>query len=238
MDSFAVVYAPLGQETRTEQVVQRLRGAITSGLLSAEEQLPSESDLARMLGVSTVTVREALNTLRAQGLIDTRRGRHGGSFVCQLEALDQVHLRFFQTLTTEYISDLGEFYCALAARSAWLAAQRATQDEWTLFARLVEQFQAASTAHTRARADMRCMITLISYAQSARLVSQSLQLQNEWMPLTVVLYEKNGIHERLVTDYQQLLKALQRSDATQSRALIEQQIEFMIEQILTIKMQN
>ena len=44
-------------------------------------QLPSELELAERLGVSTVTVREALTSLREQGLVRTRRGRGGGSFV-------------------------------------------------------------------------------------------------------------------------------------------------------------
>ena len=51
-------------------------------LLPDGSPLPAESDLADRLGVATTTVREALSTLRAEGLIRTRRGRRGGSFVC------------------------------------------------------------------------------------------------------------------------------------------------------------
>lgn len=36
-----------------------------------------------MMGVSHITIREALNTLRANNLIHTVRGRNGGSFVCE-----------------------------------------------------------------------------------------------------------------------------------------------------------
>src|SRR6266542_5165343 len=75
------VFAPLDPAGRVELVARRLSDAIVLGLLRDGEQLPSESDLALQLGVSTVTVREALTSLRHQEMVETRRGRGGGSFV-------------------------------------------------------------------------------------------------------------------------------------------------------------
>ena len=77
----SAVFAPLAQESRAEIVARRLSDAIALGLLPDATQLPSESDLAARFGVATVTVREALTTLRHRGLVETRRGRGGGSFV-------------------------------------------------------------------------------------------------------------------------------------------------------------
>src|SRR5690349_21858984 len=77
----SAVFAPLESLSRTELVTHRLADAIMLGLLTDAEQLPSETDLANEFGVSTVTVREALTALRQRGLIETRRGRGGGSFV-------------------------------------------------------------------------------------------------------------------------------------------------------------
>ncbi len=74
-----VVFAPVDNTARVHAVVRRLSDAIALGLLGDGEQLPSETDLAAHLGVSTVTLREALMALRQQGLIETRRGRGGGS---------------------------------------------------------------------------------------------------------------------------------------------------------------
>ena len=74
------LFQPIGDEGRAELVERRLVDAIHRGHLRAGERLPSESELARSFGVAPVTVREALLTLRGQGLIVTRRGRNGGSF--------------------------------------------------------------------------------------------------------------------------------------------------------------
>ena len=56
------------------RVEQRLADAIRSGLLADGERLPSEQELAAMLGVATVTAREALVALRSQGLVPRSAG--------------------------------------------------------------------------------------------------------------------------------------------------------------------
>ncbi len=64
-----------------EQISSWLRGRIESGEWPAETQLPSEHDLCSAFEVSRVTVRRALQTLEADGLIFRRQGL--GSFVCE-----------------------------------------------------------------------------------------------------------------------------------------------------------
>jgi GntR family transcriptional regulator, transcriptional repressor for pyruvate dehydrogenase complex len=64
-----------------EQAVERLAEAIRVGALANGERLPSERDLADLMQVSRTTLREALAALRDAGLVQTRRGRVGGTFV-------------------------------------------------------------------------------------------------------------------------------------------------------------
>ena len=75
------VFAPVPARNAFEVTVERLASAIRLGVLSAGDQLPSERDLADSLGVSRVTLREAIKALREVGLVDTRRGRGGGTFI-------------------------------------------------------------------------------------------------------------------------------------------------------------
>src|SRR6266498_4937347 len=62
-----------------EQIAADLRRKIHEGKLALGEQLPVESQLAREYRVSPGLVRDALNALRAEGLVETRHGI--GSFV-------------------------------------------------------------------------------------------------------------------------------------------------------------
>jgi GntR family transcriptional repressor for pyruvate dehydrogenase complex len=51
------------------------------GLLNPGERLPPESVMAEHLGVSPLTLRQSLAVLQSKGLLGTRRGRGGGSYV-------------------------------------------------------------------------------------------------------------------------------------------------------------
>ncbi len=64
-----------------EQVADQLRELIVTGELPQGGRLPTETELARSLGVSRATVREALRLLAAQGLVRTAKGQAGGSYV-------------------------------------------------------------------------------------------------------------------------------------------------------------
>ncbi|MGX2998180.1 FadR/GntR family transcriptional regulator [Streptomyces sp. JNUCC 64] len=71
------VRAGNGFEEALEQVLQVVR----LGLVPDGERLPSERELSERLGVSRVTLREVIKVLTDQGLVESRRGRYGGTFV-------------------------------------------------------------------------------------------------------------------------------------------------------------
>ncbi|MGC0417040.1 FadR/GntR family transcriptional regulator [Embleya sp. AB8] len=71
------VRAGNGFEEALEQILQVIR----LGLVSDGGRLPAERDLADRLGVSRVTLREVLKVLQDQGIVESRRGRYGGTFV-------------------------------------------------------------------------------------------------------------------------------------------------------------
>ena len=64
-----------------ETTVEQLATAIRLGVFVVGEQLPAERELAERLGVSRNTLREAIAALRDSGLVETRRGRSGGTVV-------------------------------------------------------------------------------------------------------------------------------------------------------------
>ncbi|AEK40339.1 FadR/GntR family transcriptional regulator [Amycolatopsis mediterranei] len=87
MESTSVVNAgealfrPVRTGNAFEETVERLLQAIRLGVVGAGERLPSERELAERLGVSRVTLREAIRALSDAGYVESRRGRYGGTFV-------------------------------------------------------------------------------------------------------------------------------------------------------------
>ncbi|HEX2544523.1 MAG TPA: FadR/GntR family transcriptional regulator [Ramlibacter sp.] len=56
------------------QIAEQLRGLITGGEFEAGTRLPAERDLAKQLGVSRPSVREALIALEVEGWVEVRTG--------------------------------------------------------------------------------------------------------------------------------------------------------------------
>lgn len=63
------------------QIVDWIDAAVADGELAAGDRLPPERQLAARLGVSRMTLRQALATLERRGLVTRSIGRGGGTFV-------------------------------------------------------------------------------------------------------------------------------------------------------------
>ncbi|HKS47399.1 MAG TPA: GntR family transcriptional regulator [Amycolatopsis sp.] len=82
MDSAAeTLFRPVRAGNAFEETVERLLQSIRLGVVGAGERLPPERELADRLGVSRVTLREAIRVLADAGYVESRRGRYGGTFV-------------------------------------------------------------------------------------------------------------------------------------------------------------
>ena len=78
-----IVFRPISAGNALEATVERLLCAIRLGVVPAGGRFPAERDLAVRLGISRITLREALRHLHHQGYVESRRGRRGGTFVAQ-----------------------------------------------------------------------------------------------------------------------------------------------------------
>lgn len=75
------LFRPVRAGNAFEETVERLLQSIRLGVVGAGERLPPERELAERLGVSRVTLREAIRALSDAGYVESRRGRYGGTFV-------------------------------------------------------------------------------------------------------------------------------------------------------------
>jgi len=75
------VLRPVRQGNAFEETVERLLTVIKLGLVGPGERFPAERDLAAQLGISRLTLREAIHELTEAGYVCSRRGRFGGTFV-------------------------------------------------------------------------------------------------------------------------------------------------------------
>ncbi|MBV6755019.1 FCD domain-containing protein [Rhodococcus sp. USK10] len=165
-------------------VVHQLEMTIAVGLLAGGERLPTEAELAGKLQVSTVTLRQALTVLRDRGLIETRRGRGGGSYVRDFGTADRERADAqLRTTSAEKLRDLGDLVGALTGAATRLAALRALPEDVDRLEDLARNFAEATRADVRRRADSRFHIELGAAAQSSHLTTLIVQAQAQVAPL-------------------------------------------------------
>jgi len=134
------------QVSAVQGVADELRAAIHRGDVAAGDRLPPERDLASQLGVSRITLREAIRILIEEGYLEARRGSRGGTFVT---ALDVPYRRWLASMRADLaqFEDVLEFRIAVERRAAKLAAAR--RDDADL-ARIEEAAALMNGAHDRA----------------------------------------------------------------------------------------
>ncbi len=75
------MFTPVSAGRISAEIVEQIKSAILSGRLAPGDRLAAERELAEQFGVSRVTVRDALRTLEATGLIEIKVGARGGAIV-------------------------------------------------------------------------------------------------------------------------------------------------------------
>lgn len=75
------LYSVVTSNRMSEAIVEQIRQLIRTEKLRPGDRLPSERDLGERMGVSRVTIREAMRVLEAGGLIEIKVGARGGAIV-------------------------------------------------------------------------------------------------------------------------------------------------------------
>ena len=135
-----------------------------------------------------MTLRESIASLREHGLVETRRGRNGGTFVKRsLEPPEGPDLGRLAQVSVGWLRDAADEHLAIAGAAARLAAERAAPRSVRLIVGLVDQLVGASTRGARMKADSRFHIEVAIATRSERLVRREVALQAEtsgmlWLP--------------------------------------------------------
>ncbi len=122
---------PIKKVTRqsvSEQVFEQLKEQILNNEWKKGEKIPSENELSALLGVSRVTVRNALQKLISLGLIETRFGE--GSFITDaLPGISMNSLIPIAYLKENSLQEILEYRRVMEGNVAELATKKASPED-------------------------------------------------------------------------------------------------------------
>lgn len=216
-----------------DTIVRQMERMILEGLLKPGEKLPAERELSKQLSVSRPSLREALQKLEAKGLLETRHG--GGSYV--KDVIVQGFSDPLMALLKEHPEtsrDLLEFRRGLEGIAAGDAAIRATDADREIMRR---RFKAMEEAHggtdpgQEADADAQFHLSIAAAAHNVVLyhVMRGLfDLMKGGIAVSrELLYEKEGVRERLLSQHRELYEAVAGGDPAAARRAAEAHLSYV-----------
>ena len=206
------------------QIADQISALINAGEYSAGARLPPERDLAKQLGVSRPSVREALIALEVEGLLDVRVG--SGIYVTQPAERRQRHALQGDSGPFEVISArrLIEGECAaLAAKHAGEAQLAAIREAHE---RVIEE---SKRDHNPLEADRQFHLNIAEASGNSALV---LLVQTLWDQRMGPLYrslERKLEYPKMATEtireHQAIVAAIVRRDARAARAAMRRHMD-------------
>jgi DNA-binding FadR family transcriptional regulator len=129
------------RESLAARIVRGLGGRILRGALKPGDRLPSEAELGDAFGVSRAVVREAITSLKAEGLVATRQG--AGAFVLQPRRAEHFRVAHADLQTLEELIQMLELRATVEAEAAGLAAVRRTAAQLAGLREALDRMQAS-----------------------------------------------------------------------------------------------
>lgn len=221
------MFRPVKGLRMPEEIASQIRDRILSGKLKPDERLPSEKELSEAFRASRASVREALRSLEATGLIVVRRGARGGPFVASMNTLDHVSETLSDALRlgSASMDELTEARLILEPALAELAARRASQQDLDEIKRTIE------TAHGMLGSGINPRLMNLEFHRAVARASKNsvliLPLNSTLDALAEVLGELNFTSEvknQIASSHARIYKALERRDAKKAFALMDRHI--------------
>jgi DNA-binding FadR family transcriptional regulator len=212
--------APLRLRNAGEQIADRLVTAIALGEFVPGQRLPSERELAALLGVSRASVRDALHLLAAAGYVDIQRGRTGGAYV-QLswgsESADMVRRTLvFHWQHFEALLDLRRLIEPLIARTA---TERRTPEDLAEIRRALTDYVEAEDREASRAADQDLHTAIARATHNEYLVSISGQIRAELSLGFQAEPYSDAIRRTAIVQHTRLVETIEAGDPAAAAAI-------------------
>lgn len=220
--SDSVLRAVTGRQHAFEGCVEQLAGAIRLGVYPRGTTLPPERELATRMGVARATLREAIAALRAADLVQTTRGRGGGTVVSYRPRRPSARTARALVPRSEQLRDMLLFRRVVEPGACYLAAERGLRPEQRdLLTTAHDEVAGASDPAEHRQADSRFHLALAAVTESPLTIRAvaSVHADLHDMLNAIPVLEVNIEHSH--RQHRALLAAVLKGEATKARRVME-----------------
>ena len=227
-----MTFKPRPVSRAREQVEAQVREAILSGVFQRGDKLPSEVELASGFAVSRTTVREALRSLAAAGLISKVPGAAGGSFV---QAIDYRSLGCLIGESIENTLRLGsiDFDEVIHVRrllevpSAGLAAINRTESDVKLLNRILDREKGVTVEDPEVPQLDIGFHSAVAEASKNRVLASFVSALHQVIRPVLALNLSPEVGKRTVRQHAAIVNAIARGDAEAATDAMEEHLSYL-----------
>lgn len=209
---------PLDTPPAYAAVVDRIRRAMALGVLLPGDRLPAERALAEELGVSRVTVREALRVLQGEGLLVTKRG-NSGTVVSPTVTNREEHGEY-----DKRIAEVFELRLAVETMAAQLAAERVSPQDIQRLRECQAALESSSDMHSFRRADSEFHLTVARISANGML-SNVVEDVRAAVSARLDRYDFAVIYESSIRGHASVIDAIAKHDPEAAAAAMAAHIQ-------------
>jgi GntR family transcriptional regulator, transcriptional repressor for pyruvate dehydrogenase complex len=206
-----VRFAPIQQQRAHEYVAEQIRRHIGLRLVAPGDPLPSERELASMFGVGRPTVQLALRQLEADHLIESRRGRSGGSFVTRPASDDAVMEELILRLLArrDELDELLDYRRAVEPAVARLAARSRGPADLERMRAAIAAMRVATSEPDYMRFDTEFHLAVAAAARNRYLARAIEEIRLQLADAISLLPESETWHQRISGEHERISDAIE-----------------------------
>ena len=220
----AAVFRAVRTGNAFEETVERLLEGVKLGVYAPGDRLPPERELTRRLGISRITLREALRELAAAGYVETKRGRFGGTFILrqpepmvrdELTRTARMGAQLDDALTFRRVVETGA--AEMAARASLTMQQRESLAEC-----LAAMYVCGSSGYRPA--DTRLHLAIADAAGSPMLTASVVEARVQLVDLLNAIPMLGRNLEHANVQHASIVRAILAGDPDRARRAMEEHV--------------
>ncbi len=213
-------------ESLSRQVFEQLKEQIIIGEWKPGEKIPSENKLCEILNVSRVTIREAIQTLVALGLLEKKRGE--GTFVKKFSGETYVNslLPAFVTLDRSNASFVHEYRKIIEVGTMEFVVERATEEDIEELKDILEKMRDyKDDLEQFALEDLNFHLALSQIAKNPIIIKANFIMKDYLKEAMIEVIKAMGPEQYALYYHKKIIETIEKRDKEKAKKLMKKHLE-------------
>ncbi len=213
------------RESLSRQVFEQLKEQIIVGTWEPGEKIPSENELSKILNVSRVTVREALQTLVALDLLEKKQGE--GTFIKQLsgETYIDALLPTFVNLKRPKAFSVHEYRKIIEVGAMELVVERVTDEDIKELKKILSKMKEHKDDLKKfALEDLNFHLTLCQITKNP-IIEKANYLMKDYLKETMIEVVRSMGSDSGIDFHGKIIIAIENKNKNEAKKLMEDHLD-------------